>query len=167
MSSSEVLVKIRLLLSERLARPPTRGDNQRLSVAIWDLHNFMPGNTELFDIWHNLSSSKRDSIRFEQVVRRLADFLQSSTITGIAPALRTAAAFYNQNLTERTGGQNTVIGPTVTVIVPEPAAAPLVRLGNNQPSAITVERLSSSASFLIVIVILPASDNCTFSSIVQ
>lgn len=145
MAQSNVLITIRLLLDERLTRSPTRGDNQKLSVAIWDLHNLMPNNSELFNIWHTMSSAKRDPVRFEAAVQRLAAYLQSSSITGIAPALRTAATFYNQSVSnDRSGSRDTVITPSVSV--PDaPRAAPVVsaRSMSMQPSAITVERLSS------------------------
>lgn len=145
MSASDVLIRIRLLLAERLSKPPTRGDNQKLSVAIWDLHNVVPNNTELFDIWQALSSSKKDLGRFEQGVRRLTNFLQSSAITGIAPALRTAAAFYNQSVkNDTTGNGDTIIRSGVPFVTPPPPPAPTVTpsVSTRRPSGITVERIT-------------------------
>jgi hypothetical protein len=152
MSASDVLVRIRLLLADRLSKAPTRGDNQKLSVAIWDLHNVMPTNPELFNIWHALSSSKKDSTRFENGVTRLTNFLQSSAITGIAPALGTAAAFYNQSVkNDTTGNGNTVIRSGVPFVTPPPPpqATPPLASYNNQPSAITVERIPSGMKSII------------------
>ena len=149
MASSNVLITLRLLLDERLTRVPTRSDNQKLSVALWDLHNLMPNNSDIFNIWHTLSSAKRDPARFEQGVQRLAAYLQSSSITGIAPGLRTAATFYNQSVSnDRSASRNAVIAPSVSV--PEAPRAPPAQVSarsmNTQPSAITVERLPSGES---------------------
>lgn len=126
MSAQEILVSIRLILAERLARVPTRGDNQRLSVAIYDLHNASP-NIELFNIWQALSHAKKDPVRFEQGVGRLNIYLQSSPITSSAPALRSAATFYNQ------GAPKTEVARSAAPMSYQ-APAPLA------PSSMTVER---------------------------
>lgn len=148
MSTSDVLIRVRLLLAERLANPtPTRGDNQKLSAAIWDLHNVSPNNAELFNLWQALSSTKRDPVRFEAGVQRLAAYLQSSSITGVSPALRTAATFYNQSVSnDRSGTRDAVIGPppTPAPVAPIQSARPV----ENRPSAITVERFSQGVSTL-------------------
>jgi len=144
MSASDILVRIRLLLADRVSRPPTRGDNQKLSVALWDLHNVMPNNTNLFNIWHALSSSKKDLARFEQGVMRLTNFLQSSAVTGIAPALGTAAAFYNQSVKNDATGGDTVIRSGVPFVTPPPPSlvTPSASTQNRRPSAISVERIT-------------------------
>ena len=153
MSASDILVRIRLLLADRLSRPPTRGDNQKLSVALWDLHNVMPNNTDLFNIWHALSSSKKDLARFEQGVIRLTNFLRSSAVTGIAPALGTAAAFYNRSVKNDATGGDTVIRSGVPFMAPPPPPSlvpPSASTQNRRPSAISVERIASCMGPIII-----------------
>lgn len=131
MSSQAILGKINYLLSERLAKTPTRGDNQQLSVAIYDLHNSTP-NIELFNIWQALSQAKKDPARFEQGVGRLTAYLQSSGITSAVPALRGTAGFYNQSVTNKDG-----LRSVTPVLHPAPTPA-----SSNAPrSSITVERI--------------------------
>lgn len=147
MSVADTLISIRLLLSERLARTPTRADNQRLSVAIYELHNVMPNNPELFNLWQGLSSTKKDPVRFEQAVLRLNSFLQTSSITSGAPAMRSAAAFYNQGVSNRDDATRAATPLPHSAPVSTPSQLPV---SNGPPSSITVERLSSGASLTAV-----------------
>lgn len=132
MSSQAILGKINYLLSERLVKAPTRGDNQQLSVAIYDLHNASP-NIELFNIWQALSQAKKDPARFEQAVGRLTAYLQSSGVASSVPASRSASGFYNLSVTNRDG---------VRSATPISNPAPTPSTSNGAHSSITVERLA-------------------------
>jgi hypothetical protein len=46
-------------------------------MTLWDFHNQIPQNLEIFEIWQALNSSKRDPERFEKNVARLVNFLRT------------------------------------------------------------------------------------------
>lgn len=86
----------------------------------------------------------------------MTNFLQSSAITGIAPALGTAAAFYNRSVNhDTTGNGNPVIRSGVPFVAPPPPPPVTPHASAyNQPSALTVERIPSGMGSLL----LPAGD---------
>jgi hypothetical protein len=81
MSDADATVeKLRALISTR--QPSQRGrvnrtEDSALRMTLWDFHNQVPGNLEVFEIWQALNSSKRDPERFENNVARLTNFLRS------------------------------------------------------------------------------------------
>lgn len=143
-SLPNVLIRVRKLLADRLARTPNRSDNLNLNNAVWDLHNLMSSDMQMSNIYHQLSSSKRDAARYEDGVRRLAAWLESSPMTASTPGVRTAAAFYNQSVKQDGGsnGKDTVIDrqptPAPEITPPAPRSAPM-----GQQNSMTVEHLSS------------------------
>ena len=94
------------LVAQRLnsTTQPTRADDQKLRLAMWDLHNQMPGDGQIFDIWQAMNSAKRDQERFEQTFARLVRYLQSAGLHGTAvtaPVPQVAKAFYAVNMNSR------------------------------------------------------------------
>jgi hypothetical protein len=150
MSTADVLLRIRFLLSQRLEHTATRADNIKLSSTLNDLVNLMPANTELFMVWQALSSSKKDMARFEDNITRLVAFLQSASIANIAPAVASAAAFYNSGLKRATSesGQDATIVTKVIIPPSPPANSPppprQVQMGANTPGPVmTAEPIAS------------------------
>ncbi len=93
----------------------TRADDQKLRIAMWDLHNQAPGDSEIFDIYQMMNSAKRDPERFGQAVARLLKLLQSAglpVITTTAPAPQTAKEFYAASM--KSGQQERGINMTST-----------------------------------------------------
>ena len=74
------LEKLRALVSARQTGQPgrfNRSDDSALRMTLWDLHNQVPQNLEIFEIWQALNSAKRDPERFDKGVARLVYFLRS------------------------------------------------------------------------------------------